>query len=231
MTKLLIHTASLFQFGGTLDDKIHLALDAGLDGVEISDGPNITNWKPEKETINRLHGSAVTFHAELYPHLGITLSKWVETILKLPWEILNVTFHPNELQPDEFAMLPYLPFPCSIENMDATHMDWRTFYEVQKVIRPGVGLTFDTAHAEENRVAPDTFKSLFAPREMHLSASGSDVPDYDYGHALVHLRPDNPPQIISGCPLITLEGVVPPDGAFLEDEVRFVKEGMVQKWT
>ena len=223
MTKLLIHTASLFQFDGTLDDKIHLALDAGLDGIEISDGPNIIDWQPTQDTVSRLHSSVVTVHAELYPHLGITLMVWVKAIVKLPWRILNATFHPDELQPHEFAILPRLPFPCSIENMDKARDDWRTCDEVRQAIYPGVGLTLDTAHTEENGLTIYAFEPLFLPREMHLSASSSSVPDYDYNHALVHLRPDDVPQIVSGCPLVTLEGVVPLGGTFLEDEVKFVR--------
>lgn len=223
MTKLLIHTASLFQFGGTLDDKIHLALDAGLDGVELSDGPDIIDWKPLKETVHRLHDFAVTVHAELYPNLGVTLVKWTKAISQLPWRILNATFHPDELYSDEFALLPQLPFPCSIENMDATRYDWRTCEEVSRVMYRGVGLTLDTAHAEENGLTIYAFEPLFLPHEMHLSASSSNVAGYDYSHSLVHLRPDDVPRIVSGCPLTVLEGVVPLGGTFLEDEVKFVR--------
>ena len=224
-TALLLHTASLFLWDLPLDDRIHLALDAGLDGVEISDGPGIVNWQPHPETVRRLRRHVATVHAELFPEQGITLGVWAEAIARLPIQWRNAVFHPDELGADDFARLADLPFPASIENMDPTRDDWRTVDEVRRVLVPGVGLTLDTAHTEENGLSVESFRPLFIPQEMHLSAAEVDY--YDYNHALVHLRPDAPPQVVSGCPLVTLEGVVPAGGTFLADEVRFVREAIL----
>lgn len=228
--KLIIHLASLYywfdDYEAHLDDRIHAALDAGLDGVEISNGPSILAWQPAPETIERLKDKLVTIHAETGPAFGVSLYDLTEAILRLPLEVANVTFHPDELTPNELRQLNKLPFPASIENMDARRTDWRTAGEVRPAIYPGVGFTFDTAHAEENGLALLHYTPMFAPVETHLSIPNKDYYGewgYNTGHALTQFRPDEFPQVPSACPIVTLEGLVPPDMGVLREEVRFVR--------
>jgi hypothetical protein len=227
MPKLIIHTASLYYwfspYEQTLDERIHAALEAGLDGVEISDGPSIVTWRPHPDTVRRLRGKTVTVHAELYPHLGVTLDEWAKAIQRLPFSIANTVFHPDELTPDQFPQLAQLPFPASIENMDRSRDDWRKVKEVERVIYSGVGFTYDTAHAEENKLPAKHFKRLWVPAETHLSIPNQGYFDFDTAHAMTHLRPNKFPEIPSTCPIVTLEGVVPPTMEALENEVRFVR--------
>lgn len=225
--KIIVHTASLYfwqsedEYTKKLDERIHAILDAGADGVEISNGPGIMTWSPAPETIRRLRDKTVTIHAELF--WGITLDKLAEIIRRLPFNIKNVIFHPDELI--DFEKLSDFPFPASIENMDPTRDDWRTVEEVQKVIRPGIGFTLDTAHAEDNDLPISHYKPLFIPVETHLSIKNEGYyPDYNTPHALTQFRPDDFPQVPSACPIVTIEGVVPPDIDILKDEIEFVRK-------
>ena len=219
---ILVSTGSLFQWPDTFDAKIHAILDAGADGVELI--PDLRTWQPAPETVARLRNRPVTIHGELYPDRGITLAVWAALVARLPFRFLNAVFHPDELAPGDLAALARLPFPASIENMDPRRDDWRTVDEVQRFLMPAphVGWTLDTAHVEENGLEVESFRPLFAPRETHLSAAHASY--YDFNHALVHLRPASEfPYVPSGCPLVTLEGVVPVGGTWLEDEVEYVR--------
>ena len=208
MQSLIIHTASLYHlfepYEQTLDDRIHACLDAGLDGVEISNGPSILTWQPRKDTVRRLRDKVVTIHAEIL--WGITLDEWVKAILALPFPIANTVFHPEELTPRELMQLGNLPFPTSIENMDKSRDDWRTVQEVYNSLGPGVGFCLDTAHADSNNLPIEHFTPLFVPAETHLSVTNYD---HDKAHVLVHEQPDDFPYIPSACPIVTIEGVVP----------------------
>lgn len=227
MPELIIHTASLYYwfepYEKTLDERIHACLDAGLDGVEISNGPSILTWQPRRDTRRRLRNKTVTIHAELYPHLGITLEEWVKAIQRLPFEISNTVFHPDELSPEQLPELARLPFPTSIENMDPTRSDWRTVQETQKAIYPGVGFTLDTAHAADNNLPISHFEPLFVPAETHLSIPNDNYYDFNTAHAMTHLAPDSFPHVPSACPTVTIEGVVPLSIEALENEVQFVR--------
>ncbi|MHC4230620.1 MAG: hypothetical protein ACYSW0_24555 [Planctomycetota bacterium] len=228
-TRLIIHTASLYYwfspYEQTLDERIHAALDAGFDGVEISNGPSILTWRPRRDTIRRLHDKAFAVHAELYPALGVTLQEWTKAVKRLPFEMANAVFHPDELHPLQLPELAQLPFPASIENMDAGRDDWRTAVELQRNIWPGVGFTFDTAHANENCLNLHHFATLPAPRETHLSLVPQDgYFDIQTAHAMTHLYPDNFPIIPSSCPLVTVEGVIPASVDLLETELDYVRE-------
>jgi hypothetical protein len=213
---LIIHTASLYYwftpYEQTLDDRIHTALDAGFDGVEISNGPSILTWRPRRDTVRRLRDKTVTVHAEIL--WGITLNEWMKAVQRLPFEIANTVFHPDELRPNQLPELARLPFPASIENMDAGRKDWRTAPEVQRSIYPGVGFTFDTAHASENGLTARHFAAQGTPNETHLSA----LPQGDYFNI------QTAPHVPSSCPIVTVEGVIPNSVDLLETEVGFVKE-------
>lgn len=221
MQSLIIHTASLYYlfepYEQTLDDRIHACLDAGLDGVEISNGPSILTWRPCQDTVSRLRDKIVTIHAEIL--WGITLDEWVKAILALPFKIANTVFHPEELTPDELCRLGDLPFPTSIENMDKSRDDWRTVQEVQASTGRGVGFCLDTAHAESNSLPVEHFAPLFVPAETHLS-----ITDYDHNkaHVLTHQRPGDFPHVPSACPIVTIEGLVP-DLDALGTEVEFLR--------
>lgn len=221
MQSLIIHTASLYYlfepYKQTLDDRIHACLDAGLDGVEISNGPSILTWDPHPDTIRRLRDKTVTVHAEIL--WGITLDEWVKAILALPFEISNTVFHPEELTPGELTRLGSLPFPASIENMDRTRDDWRTVSEVQDALGAGVGFCFDTAHAESVNLPAEHFSPLFVPIETHLSVTDYD---HDKAHILTCERPNDFPHVPSACPIVTIEGLVPSLDA-LEAEVEFLR--------
>lgn len=230
MQKLIMHVASLYfwhpdDYEERLDDRIHAALDAGLDGVEISNGvEGILTWRPHPDTLQRLRNCTVTLHAELNPAIGFTLSRWLKAVSSLPFDISNATFHPDELEPEDFVNLASLPFPASIENMDDTRPDWRTVDEVRKVMVPGVNFTLDTAHAESNDLLITHFTPLFVPLETHLSIPNDNFYDvWQTPHALTQYRPDDFPDVPSACPIVTLEGVVPSDMDVLKDEVQFVR--------
>jgi len=232
MPAVIVSTGSLYYwfdpYEQTLDERIHTALDAGADGVEISNGPSILTWRPRRDTVRRLRDKLVTVHAEIL--WSITLDEWTKAVSRLPWHIANTVFHPDELTPRELPALAGLPFPASIENMDPTRDDWRTVGEMQRVIYPGVGFTLDTAHAEDNRLPVEHFSPLFVPQETHLSISNDHYYDADgiqASHALSHFRPDDFPHVPSACPIVTLEGVVPAgDVDALEAEIDFVKENL-----
>ena len=220
--KLLIHTASLYYFfkdyEAHLEDRIRIALDAGLDGVEISNGPSILNWQPSVGIISRLQDKTVTLHAEIGPAFGCDLRTWVDAVSKLPFEISNAVFHPDELQPAEFSELPKLPFPASLENLDSRAPQWG---KVNQLNHYGVPITFDTAHAEENKYTPP---KDFEPIEVHLSiANDNYYNSFATRHALVHFRPDRLPYVPRSS-LITLEGVFPPDVKYLDREISYVKK-------
>lgn len=221
MQSLIIHTASLYYlfepYEQTLDDRIHACLDAGLDGVEISNGPSILTWSPHPDTVRRLRDKTVTVHAEIL--WGITLDKWVKAIQALPFTIANTVFHPEELTPDELLRLGDLPFPASIENMDKSRNNWRTVKEVHAALGPGVGFTLDTAHAESNNLPIREFERCMSPVETHLSVTDYD---HDKAHVLTCERPNDFPHVPSACPIVTIEGVVPSLDA-LETEVEFLR--------
>lgn len=221
MQSLIIHTASLYYlfepYEATLDERIHASLDAGLDGVEISNGPNILTWRPHADTVRRLRDKLVTVHAEIL--WGITLDEWVKAVQRLPFPIANTVFHPEELTPDELRGLADLPFPVSIENMDKSRSDWRTVQEVHAATGPGVGFCYDTAHADSVNLPTEHFSPLFVPIETHLSVTDYD---HDRAHVLVHEQPGDFPHIPSACPIVTIEGLVPDLGA-LDNEVKFLR--------
>lgn len=229
MRYLIIHTASLYywfdDYEASLDERIHAALDAGLDGVEISNGPSILNWQPDKETIKRLQDKVVTIHAELGGDFGYGFDEWAKAVKRLPLKIAWAVFHPDELKPGEFSKLLKLPFPATIENMDAGCLKDITIQQLRRTIPRGVGFTFDTAHAEENGLDWQHFNSL-TPLETHLSIPNDNYyTDWGYNtrHALTQMRPDDFPAVPSSCPVVTLEGLVPPDMDMLKDEVKFVR--------
>jgi len=220
MPALIIHTASLYYlfepYEQTLDDRIHVCLDAGLDGVEISNGPSILTWQPRADTVRRLRNKTVTVHAEIL--WGITLAEWTKAIERLPFEIANTVFHPDELTSTELMQLGDLPFPTSIENMDRSRNDWCTVQEVQNALGANVGFCFDTAHAESNNLPVEHFAPLFPPSEVHLS-----ITDYhlERAHVLAYERPEDFPSI-PACPIITIEGLVSNLDA-LNAEVKFLR--------
>lgn len=230
MTKVLIHTASLYywfpDYEKHLDDRIHAALDAGLDGVEISNGPSMINWKPALETVERLKNKTVCIHAEIGESFGVSLNELIESLNKLPFQVSNLVIHPDELTPAELANLHQITFPVSLENMDSHCDNWRLPSELSAVVNVDIGLTFDTAHAEENGLSFADFLS-FSPVETHLSIANTEDFYRDWGysthHALTVFRPDNFPQVPRACPIITLEGLVPPDKDMLKYEIDFVK--------
>jgi sugar phosphate isomerase/epimerase len=229
MTDILVQTMSLFlvfePYEATLDDRIHAALDAGADGVELSNGPAITVWRPSRATARRLRGKTVTVHAELYPRRGVTLDEWADAVAAWPFDVANAVFHADELTPKQLRELAGLPFPVSLENMDPSRDDWRTVGEMRRALPPGAGFTLDVCHAEECGLPVSHFKPLFPPAETHLSVFN----DADYyggeiitSHALTHLRPGDFPHIPHGCPIVVLEGVMPTLSA-MEEEIEFVK--------
>lgn len=225
MQSLIIHTASLYYwfspYESTLDDRIHAALDASLDGVEISNGPALIEWRPCRDTIRRLRGKTVTIHAELSP--DVTLDTLRRAIARLPFAVANVVFHPNELTPTELIELSAMPFWTSLENMDPTKDGWHTADELKRAMWPSVGFTLDTAHAEDHGLPVSHFRPLFTPAETHLSISNDNYYDFDTAHAMTHLRPNDFPHVPSGCPIVTLEGVVPASIDVLDREVEFVR--------
>lgn len=234
MPAIIVSTCSLYgwykprDYEKHLDERIHAILDAGADGVEISNGPSILTWRPRRNTVRRLRNKTVTIHAEIL--WGITLDEWAAAIQRLPFKIANTVFHPDELTPEQLPLLADLPFPASIENMDTTRDDWHTVKEMQHILYPGVGFTLDVAHAEENDLPVSHFKPLFIPAETHLSLASSPDPDYydfDCAHALTHLDPGDFPHVPSGCPIVTIEGVVPPSVDTLATEVEFVRSKLL----
>lgn len=224
-TKITCHTASLYHmykedYESTLDDRIHVCLDAGCDGVEISNGPRgILLWTPARDTVQRLADKTVTVHAELNNPTGYTLEKLMEKLYSLPFNIINVTFHPDELTANDVVALGNAALPVSIENMDRTRNNWRTIDEVKSVMPRGSGFTFDTAHSMEHGLGNDHFTELFVPRETHLSVSTSD-----FGHHATHKFTDFP-YVPSGCPIVVIEGVVL-SASELKDEVTYIKENL-----
>jgi hypothetical protein len=233
---LILHTCSLYPMYSSneayethdaLEERIHLALDAGLDGVELSNGPSLLTWQPTKETLKRLEGKVVTIHAEIYHRLGIGLKEWLEGILALPLQIANATFHPDELDPHELTQLSAIPLPVAIENMDKRRPTDLCFpIGVKRLVGKGVGLTYDTAHSEEHGLNWQNYEPLFAPiiSETHLS-----IPNDGYygevqtGHALTMFRPGAFPVVPSSSPIVCLEGLV--TGVdMLKEEVDFARK-------
>lgn len=225
--KLIIHTASLYYwfepYEAHLDDRIHAALDAGLDGVEISNGPAIATWKPNRDTTRRLKDKTATLHAEFSDHLK--LPELAKIIKALPFAIQNVVIHPDELPQDELKTLIDFPYPVSIENMDSRNPQWKTDKSLRPLTRK-LGFCYDTAHAMENGLGLKDFS--VTPNETHLSIPnfGNFYDEWGWKtyHALTQFAPDKFPEITSSCPIITLEGLVPPDPDMLQDEIAFVKE-------
>lgn len=225
MSKLIIHTASLYSlypnYEATLDHRIHTCLDAGLDGVEISNGPSILAWRPRQDTVEHLQDKTITVHAEIL--WGIKLADWVKAVMSWPFKVANAVFHPEELTPHELTRLGDLPFPISLENMDKTRSGWRTVQEMQAVIDPDVGFCLDTAHAESNGLTVDHFAPLFMPVEIHLS-----ITERNRAHVLTHERPDDFPHVPPTCPIVCIEGVVPSLDA-LDREVKFLRSKLCQR--
>ena len=227
---IIVHTASLCYWQGNLDDRIHAILDAGADGVELSYGPSIIYWKPARETILRLRDKLVTLHAEIYNELGITLDAWTDAMKRLPWQITNATFHPNELYPEDLTRLLNLPFPISIENMDIDKVGWRTPQEIKQIMMPNISLTLDVNHAEENGIQVSDFYTL-PIKEVHVSVVNKDYYinlGYKTKHAMTQLRPDSFPVVPTECSIIVIEGLVPPDMDILRSEIDFVRDRMTR---
>jgi hypothetical protein len=224
----LIHTASLYYWYEPyethlhLEERIHAALDAGFDGVEISNGPSIIDFAPSKETISRLRKSILTLHAEFYDSLR--LPELLKFIQSFPVEIDNIIVHPDELSIAELKMLPELPFHVSLENMDSRHPQWSTESTLKPYIS-GLDFCYDTAHARENELDYRNFS--FSPGETHVSIPNEGNYYNDLGwetyHAMTQFAPDKFPSVPSSCPIITIEGLIPPDQQALKDELDFVK--------
>lgn len=224
---LIIHTASLYycfdDYENHLDDRIHAALDAGFEGVEISNGPSILYWQPAPETTKRLRKLTVTLHAEFHDNLRLPELKNI--VDRLPFDIANVVVHPDELNISELKELHSLPFPVSLENLDSRAPRWATEENLNRYMR-GLGFCFDTAHSIENNISFSDFR--FQPTEIHLSLPNSPVNHYEsYGwqtrHSMTHFEPSNFPSVPSTCPIITAEGLAPPDLEILQDEFKFIK--------
>jgi len=227
-TKLACHTASLYfwysdqEYVSHLDDRIHACLDAGCDGVEISNGVfGILDWQPAKETLSRLRRPEVvlTIHAELAA--GVTVMDLTRKLAALALPVCNIVFHPTELL--LLCDLSQLSWPVSIENMDSMASAWQTCWEVSQMMTSShsTGFTYDTAHIMENRINPMSFASLFPPTEVHLSIS-----KWDGSSGTKYVMTNNQswfPYIPSGTSLIVLEGVMP-DREALEQEVEYVRE-------
>lgn len=220
--KILVSTASVWDCAKDLDSAITLILESGADGVEIVAGMEFCNFPPSLFLeYEFLASHAVTLHAELHPKQGLTLRAWELTARRFPFKISNTVFHPDELEPRDFENLSRLPFPVSIENMDSSRKNWRTADEVRTVLRPGVGFTLDTAHAEANGLSLESFECLGTPSEIHLSKA---VPGG--GHSLTMYFPSDFPSLPSGCRLIVLEGQVTDGPAQLRDEIEFVRSAL-----
>ena len=206
-----------------MEEQIRACLQAGADGVEISNGPEILNWLPSPEIVSLLKDKTLTIHAELVG--GVTLDTLAYFIRGLPFTVENVTFHPDELSETDLKLLSSLPFKASIENMDVARSNWRTVEEVKAVIEPGVGFTLDTAHVQSNDLSISQFAPLFVPVETHLSNDNSfmyDTYGYKVHHVPTHFTPDDFPDVPRACLIVTLEGVMPNFNA-LKNEIDFVK--------
>jgi len=216
MTKLLISTGSLVRWPESLEDKIGRILDTGVDGVEIIGGVSLATWYPSPALIRRLQAATVTLHAELTPAFG--LAQLTQAVRALPFRVVNVTFHPDELQPEDFAALAVFPVPASIEAMDTTRADWRTPEEIERVLAPGVGVTVDIAHTIEHGLDPRKFE-VMRVAETHLSVPTSAC-THDMAYTNAGLVPPMPRS-----PLVVVEGVIPAgDTAALTSEVRFASD-------
>lgn len=231
MPKVLIHTASLFDwfqpYTDHLDDRIHAALDAGFDGVEVSNGVPLLDWQPQARTVERMRdgGHTLTIHAELGEHFpGANLPRLERLVARLPLPVANVVFHPDELTAREMDELQTLPFPVTIENMDQTRACWRTADELRPLLRGPVGLTFDTAHAEEHGLSAADFDGL-PIHTVHLSISDRQglYSGRATGHALTYHRPERFPAVPSA-PLVVVEGVVPASAHILRRELDYVRQ-------
>lgn len=227
MRKLLIHTASLYYwftpYEDHLDDRIHAALDAGFDGVEISNGSSILNWTPRPETIRRLKNKLVTLHAEFSTFLH--LPELIRLIETFPFNLSNIVIHPDELTPREFERLKFIQAPISLENLDGRATGWNDPQVLNKHLR-GLRLCYDTAHAMETGANFSDFAS--SPIETHLSLPNSPQNHYaNFGwetrHAMTQFEPDNWPAVPSACPLIVSEGLAPVDPYLLRGEREFIQ--------
>lgn len=223
--KLLYHTASLYQlypaadYEATLDERISVILTAGADGVELSNGPRgILDWQPTPAIIKLLQKVVVTIHAELDQNYRI--AQLVAKLKLLPFRIANITFHPDELLAEDWFTLRQLPWPVSVENMDANRSNWCTPAELLNTIPQGVGLTLDTAHVAEHNLTVKDFRPLFTPQEMHLS-----TPTPESHHTPYCLAPKQAIHVPSGCPISVLEGSVP-DLQTIADEVNYVRNNL-----
>jgi hypothetical protein len=230
MPKILIHTASLYAwfqpYTDHLDDRIHAALDAGFDGVEISNGVPLLTWVPQPRTVERLRtgGHLLTIHAELGEHFsGSSLGGLERLVARLPVPVANVVFHPDELTRRELSELPELPFAVTVENMDRLRNCWRTPAELRPLLVGKVGLTYDTAHAEEHCLSAADFAGL-PIHEVHLSISDRDglYSGHAVSHALTLYRPEDFPTL-PPAPIVVVEGVVPPSPRILRQELDFVR--------
>ena len=203
---ILYQTASLYllysDYEATLDDRIRWIMASGADGVELSNGPTgILAWQPAPDVVQWLRCAVVTVHAELDYRQGCTLERLAAKLSQLPFTIYNITFHPDELRSADWSKLARLPWPVSIENMDATRTNWRSVSELQ--LPHGVGLTLDLAHAAECNLSVEHFRPLFVPNVVHASA-----PTAWYHHTPYCLAPWQPIEVPSGSPIMVLEGTV-----------------------
>lgn len=223
MNHLLVHTASLYywfdDYAATLDDRISAILDAGADGVEISNGATIISWEPSKEILDRLRDKVIALHAEVGAGFGVSPADLIDVIKRLP-NVSHVVFHPDELTSDELKTLPYLPFKSTLENMDSRNRDWQ---QVARLNIPGIGLTFDTSHAMETGAQLGSV----VPQEIHLSLSNEGDYYTTWGYtthqAMTTLDPDKFPYVPSASPIVTIEGLIPPDVQLLKNEIEFVR--------
>lgn len=225
MRYLIMHTASLYywfdNYEATLDERIHAILDAGADGVELSNGTGILSWQPAPETLERLKQVVVAIHAEVGARFGVKPEELKDVATRLP-NLSHIVFHPDELTPEEAQQLSDLPFYATLENMGGKVNQWQTADQLNPPV--GVGVTFDTAHAQESGVMVDSFK--ITPYEVHLSLTNQDYYNlwgYRTGHAMTQFDPDRFPEVPSASPIVTLEGLVPPDKDLLRDEIKFVR--------
>jgi len=231
-TKLSCHVASLYfwypsqKYESRLDDRIHACLDAGCDGVEISNGPlGVLDWQPAKETLSRLRRDDVvlTFHAELDDSIGASIAEMEKKLTSLALPIYNIVFHPVELLSYNLSQLPW---PTSIENMDSKASWGQTYRDVSLAMTNSgsVGFTYDTAHAMECN--PVDFSLLFPPMEVHLSVSlWNGVSGANH---VVTNGQSSFPYIPTGSSLVVLEGIMS-DKEALVREIEYVREMLVKR--
>ncbi len=223
---ILCHTASLYDlfpnYEASLDARIHTCLDADCDGIEISNGvQGILDWQPSRDTITRLQRCIVTIHAELDTKHSVL--QLFDKLDSMPFQISNITYHPNELTNDDMLTLYVASkYPCSIENMDNTRSNWRTPQELYDFTTSD--WTFDTAHAMEFGLTYGDFAKVLKPcREVHLSLSNA------FGKHLPTLGNPNWFPEVPDCNLIVLEGRFA-SVASLKAEVMYVRGRLGQNY-